>query len=67
MNIPDYGALGYHWKGRHWFVSLYVWRRGPWRLSWHWRGRLGRVETPILDNTLSRAIADTLWGLRRKA
>lgn len=65
-NAPSpYGAIGYHWKGRRWFINLYVWRRGPWRLSWHWRSFIGDLETPILNTVFSRAIADVLWGLQR--
>jgi hypothetical protein len=70
MKISEYGAIGYHWKGRRWFVkwfvNLYIWRRGPWRLSWRWNRRIGSVETPMLNNALSRAVTDVLWGLQRK-
>lgn len=63
---PDYGAIGYHWHGWRWFVDLYIWRRGPWRLSWSWRSRIGAIETPMLNNAVSRIVVDVLWGLWRR-
>jgi hypothetical protein len=72
--IPEYGAQGYHWRGRWGFVNLYCWRRGPWRLHWslHWRwaGRWqswhGAAETSMRQSLLRRALTDVLWGLRRR-
>lgn len=65
---PDYGAIGYHWKGRGWFANLYIWRRGPWRFTWNWYrlGLGGHVETPVLSSFFSHTIADVLWGLKRR-
>jgi hypothetical protein len=68
--IPDYGAIGYHWSCWRWFADLYIWRRGPWRLSWSCRFRghsyLGHLETPVLNNVVSRIVVDVLWGLRHR-
>lgn len=60
---PDYGAMGFHMQGHRWFASLYIWRRGPWRLSWCRRGVCGHVETPTPTSFLVRTIVDTVWGL----
>jgi hypothetical protein len=62
MHIPDYGAIGFHAKGRGWFIDLYIWRRGPWRVSWSLSniGISGAIETPICTSFLSRTLADVL-------
>lgn len=68
MKQSEYGAIGYHWRGwrpfGYWHVNLYIWRRGPWRLSWCWRDAFGAIETPMLNNAVSRIVVDVLWGLK---
>ncbi len=67
--VPLYGAIGFHWKrGRH-FVSVYVWRRGPWCISGCMQGRVFLLLSPrwsMLNTALSRGITDVLWGLKQK-
>ena len=63
---PDYGAIGYHWKGRTWFANLYIWHRGPWRLSWCVFDRIGVIELPIVRGALWVGVTDVLWGLKRR-
>ena len=70
MQPPDYGAVGFHWRGRGWFVDLYLWRRGPWRLSGGvYGGRWSRtfaVETPIQQRRWRAIVTDIAFGLTRK-
>ena len=66
----DYGAIGYHWRTPLLLLDLYVWHRGPWRLSWivklgAWP--VGAIEVEINRHALGRIATDLLWGFRRRS
>jgi hypothetical protein len=64
--MSDYGAISYHWKGRFWFINLYIWRRGPWRLVWAWY-RWKPIDRYIETWIMPFVLSDILWGLHRRA
>lgn len=64
--LPAYGAIGLHIKGRRWSADLYLWRRGPWRFSWYWQDWSGHLETPMVIPFLGRVLIDVLWGLKQQ-